>query len=226
MLVAGWYSMTLVRAIFACRWGFPSLYRGDSHLLSGPTGWLRGLGAEDMAAPASVRRLSLSRPPRELVLALVRRARDRIFRVPHAVDNELFAATASPYRIRRRAPRRAGGSASLLTPSCRCSWARWWRRSVRSMSCGPRHASAATSLCWWPAPARSRASAEAADLGVDLKQVGFMNQTELGQAYAIADCLVLPSDFPKPGGSSSTKRSRPVCRAWSATPSDAHPIGA
>src|SRR4029453_15073772 len=31
----------------------------------------------------------------------------------------------------------------------------------------------------------------AAELGVDLKLVGFMNQTELGEAYAIADCLVL-----------------------------------
>ena len=40
----------------------------------------------------------------------------------------------------------------------------------------------------------------AAELGVDLKLVGFLNQTELGEAYAIADCLVLPSDYPETWG--------------------------
>src|SRR5205823_815927 len=33
-----------------------------------------------------------------------------------------------------------------------------------------------------------------AQLGVDTKLVGFLNQTEVGRAYAAADCLVLPSD--------------------------------
>ena len=42
VLITGWYSMTLVRALFACRrLGVPTLYRGDSHLLSGPRGWKR-----------------------------------------------------------------------------------------------------------------------------------------------------------------------------------------
>jgi len=36
--------------------------------------------------------------------------------------------------------------------------------------------------------------AAAATGGVDLKAMGFVNQTGLGQVYAIADCLVLPSD--------------------------------
>ena len=43
VLVAGWYSVTLLRALLACRRkGIPTLYRGDSHLLSGPAGWMRG----------------------------------------------------------------------------------------------------------------------------------------------------------------------------------------
>ena len=32
---------------------------------------------------------------------------------------------------------------------------------------------------------------ETAKLGVDIRMVGFMNQSELGEAYAIADCLTL-----------------------------------
>ena len=39
-----------------------------------------------------------------------------------------------------------------------------------------------------------------AELGVDLKLIGFLNQTELGEAYALADCLVLPSDYPETWG--------------------------
>src|SRR5262249_39695769 len=40
----------------------------------------------------------------------------------------------------------------------------------------------------------------ARELSVDLKLVGFLNQTELGRAYAVADCLTLPSDFPETWG--------------------------
>src|SRR4030095_16470147 len=40
----------------------------------------------------------------------------------------------------------------------------------------------------------------AVELGVDLKLIGFRNQTELGEAYAIADCLVLPRDYPATWG--------------------------
>ena len=52
------------------------------------------------------------------------------------------------------------------------------------------------------APVRSRASCARSrpSFGVDLKLVGFLNQTELGEAYAIADCLVLPSDYPETWG--------------------------
>jgi hypothetical protein len=44
VLITGWYSLTLVRAMFACRrLRLPMLYRGDSHLQSGPRGWKRPL---------------------------------------------------------------------------------------------------------------------------------------------------------------------------------------
>ena len=45
-LITGWYSITLVRALHACRrLGVPALYRGDSHLLSGPHGLRRSVWA-------------------------------------------------------------------------------------------------------------------------------------------------------------------------------------
>src|SRR5215203_1430785 len=44
VMIAGWYSIGLVRALLTCRrHGIPTLYRGDSNLLSGPHGWRRAL---------------------------------------------------------------------------------------------------------------------------------------------------------------------------------------
>src|SRR6185295_2709104 len=44
VLIPGWHSATLVRALLTCRrLGIPTLYRGDSHLGSGPAGWKRPL---------------------------------------------------------------------------------------------------------------------------------------------------------------------------------------
>jgi hypothetical protein len=37
-------------------------------------------------------------------------------------------------------------------------------------------------------------------LGADVKLFGFMNQTELGEAYGLADCLVAPSALPETWG--------------------------
>ena len=42
VLISGWYSITLLRALWACRRrGIPVLYRGDTHLGSAPAGWRR-----------------------------------------------------------------------------------------------------------------------------------------------------------------------------------------
>jgi hypothetical protein len=44
VLIPGWHSLTLVRALLTCRrLRIPTLYRGDSHLESGPAGWTRPL---------------------------------------------------------------------------------------------------------------------------------------------------------------------------------------
>ena len=49
-------------------------------------------------------------------------------------------------------------------------------------------------------PLEDQIRAEAARLGVSLKMVGFLNQSQLGEPYALADCLTLPSDFPETWG--------------------------
>ena len=63
----------------------------------------------------------------------------RIFRVPHGIDNEMFAGIAAPFQQRRRREQRRGtGSASRRTRSSRSSSASWWNveASARSRACG------------------------------------------------------------------------------------------
>src|SRR5262249_33959539 len=49
-------------------------------------------------------------------------------------------------------------------------------------------------------PLESAIAEEARRLGIAVKLIGFLNQTELGRAYGIADCLTLPSDFAETWG--------------------------
>jgi glycosyltransferase involved in cell wall biosynthesis len=204
VLITGWYSVTLVRALFACRrLGVPTLYRGDSHLLSGPRGWRRPLWM--LKTRIVLRQFDGFLAPGARVKEFLRwyGVPDyRIFSVPHAVDNQMFAAAAAPYHhpdVRAAARRRWGiDSAAFVTlfvgklvPS---------KRPVNLVRAVARLAPGATLVVVGSGPLEGDARAEAERLGVDLKLVGFMNQSELGEPYGLADCLALPSDFSETWG--------------------------
>src|SRR5207248_1124238 len=99
VLIAGWYSITLVRALYASRrLGVPVLYRGDSHLLSGPRGWRRVLWIAKTWF--LLRKFSGFLSPGTRVDEYLRWfavPEYRVFKVPHGVDNEMFAAAAAPF---------------------------------------------------------------------------------------------------------------------------------
>ncbi|MFI5177923.1 MAG: glycosyltransferase [Vicinamibacterales bacterium] len=204
VLITGWYSITLVRALHACRrLGVPVLYRGDSHLLSAPRGWRHAIW--QVKTWFLLRQFSGFLSPGRRVDGYLRWfgvPEYRIFQVPHGVDNDLFARTAAPYLdpVRRAEARRAWGIAEdafvvlfvgKLVPSKRPL------NVVRAMAQLPR---GATLMIVGSGPLEDRLCVEAARVGVDLKLVGFLNQSELGRAYAVADCLTLPSDFPETWG--------------------------
>jgi glycosyltransferase involved in cell wall biosynthesis len=204
VMISGWYSITLVRALAACRRrGVPVLYRGDSHLLSGPRGWRR--------LPWIAKTWMLLRQfdgylsPGTRVNDYLRwfgAPADRVFQVPHGVDNEMFARSAAAYQHAdaRAAARRdwtidAAAFVPLfvgkLIPS---------KRPLNVVRAVARLGKGATLLVAGSGQLEPEVRAEAARLQVDLRLVGFLNQTELGKAYAIADCLTLPSDFPETWG--------------------------
>ena len=204
VMITGWYSVTLVRALVACRrLGIPTLNRGDSHLLSGPTNWTRVLWT--LKTRLLLRQFDGFLCPGRRVheyLQWYGVPDYRIFRVPHAVDNDMFAATAAPFQqpdARAAARTRLGIEPDAfvplfvgkLVPS---------KRPTNIVRAAARLGRGVSVVFAGSGALDAELRALAAELGVDLKLIGFLNQTELGEAYALADCLVLPSDYPETWG--------------------------
>jgi len=203
-MITGWYSVTLVRALIACRrLGVPTLNRGDSHLLSGPRGWKRLLWT--LKTRVFLRQFDGFLCPGQRVEEYLHwhGVPDyRIFRVPHAVDNDMFAATAAPFQqpeARAAARQRLGIESDAfvplfvgkLVPS---------KRPTNIVRAAARLGGRVSVMFVGSGALEAELRAIAAELRVDLKLIGFRNQTELGEAYALADCLVLPSDYPETWG--------------------------
>src|SRR6185436_4468914 len=113
VLITGWYSKTLVRALAACRrLGVPVLFRGDSHLQSGPTGWRRPLWIAKTWTLLRMFDGYLSPGTRvDEYLAWFGVPGHRVFRVPHGIDNDRFEQSAASYQapeVRAAARREAG----------------------------------------------------------------------------------------------------------------------
>ena len=197
VLVAGWHSVTQVRAIMVCRRRrVPLIFRGDAHLGLRPGGG-RGL-FWGLKTRTLLHRYSA-------YLAVGQRARaylrahgvpaSRIYASPHAVDNDFFAEAASPYLTEagRAEARRVHG---FETGDFVCLFA--GKLIARKRLDDAIRAVAA--LGPWGAllvagdgeeAASSRALAER--LGMRVSWAGFQNQRAMARAYAAADCLVLPS---------------------------------
>jgi glycosyltransferase involved in cell wall biosynthesis len=197
-LIPGWHSVTLVRAIWACRRaGIPTLYRGDTHLGHRPTGW-RG-------AVWGVR-------TRRLVhlfdghLSVGTRAREYLthfgvdpcglFDAPHAVDNQFFARTSSPHRASdaRTAARVSWGIEPQAFVVLFVGKLEPKKRPLDLIRAMAGLGSRASVLVVGTGELMTACRVEADRLGLCAAWAGFLNQSELGRAYAVADCLVLPSD--------------------------------
>jgi glycosyltransferase involved in cell wall biosynthesis len=199
VMITGWYSVTLIRALLACRrLGVPTLNRGDSHLLSGPKNWKRLLWT--LKTRLLLRQFDGFLSPGQRVHEYLRWygiPDYRAFRVPHAVDNDMFAATAAPFQqpdARAAARERLGIAPDAfvplfvgkLVPS---------KRPTDIVRAAARLGPGVSVVVVGSGALEGEVRTLAAERGVDLKHIGFLNQTELGEAYGLADCLVLPSDY-------------------------------
>ena len=100
VLITGWYSATLVRALLWCRrLGVPVLWRGDSYLESAPRNWKRPFWR--LKTHILLRQFDGFLSPGVRTTEYLRSfgvPDFRIYRVPHAVDNAMFAASAAIVR--------------------------------------------------------------------------------------------------------------------------------
>ena len=197
VMVAGWHSMTQMRAIATCRrHRIPLLYRGDTHLRLGPSGLRRTLWR--MKTWALLHRYAAH-------LAVGQRARQylrahgipatRIYASPHSVDNGFFADAAARHLTETGRPdaRQAYGFTPGDFVVLFVGKLTGRKRSPLAIEAVARLGPAAALLVVGHGDRADERRADATRLGVRATWTGFLNQRDLGRAYAAADCLVLPS---------------------------------
>jgi glycosyltransferase involved in cell wall biosynthesis len=193
-LVFGWHSIFQIRALLLCRrLGVPTLYRGDTNLLQRPAGFkgsLWDLKARTLLSQGFNGYLAVGSRSRDYLKAMRVRG-DRIFDSPHCIDNAYFARQAETARSSGDPKQRFGLEGKFVVL--------FVGKLDRHKRPGDLLSAIANLRGDWSAlfvgtgPLERELQDEARRLNVDAKFVGFLNQSELGAAYAAADVLVLPS---------------------------------
>ena len=196
ILLTGWRLKCFHQALWAAkRMRIPVLVRGDSHLDTPRAAWKRW--AKAVTYPVFLRRFDGA-----LIVGMRNRAywrhygypETRMFDSPHCVDNDWFAARATP-RARIELRERLGVSPETklvlfvgkLLP---------FKRPldlIEAAALARGNGEAVEVLVAGAGPLESELRARARALGVQVHFLGFCNQTEMPAAYAASDLLTLPS---------------------------------
>lgn len=197
-LVNGWYNKSLWQAIVACwRTGTPVMIRGDSQLLTPRRLALR-------AAKELVYRIFVPRFDAYLVVGERAREyylhygakRERMFFVPHFVDNVFFAEHAARLAPGRDALRARYG----LRPESRVFLfagkfipEKQPVDFVEAVAALAEREPNVEAAMVGDGVLRPEIEAAIERTGAPVKLLGFFNQSEMPEAYALGDALVLPS---------------------------------
>ncbi|MEM9028963.1 MAG: glycosyltransferase family 4 protein [Pseudomonadota bacterium] len=196
LLVHGWHLKSYVQGVVAAkRCGIPVLVRGDSQLETA-----RSIGKKVLKAalfPPGLRvfdaALYVGQRSRAYY-AHYRYPEDRLFFSPHCVDNAWFAARATPeVRKRARADLAISDTVQLLLFAGKLIE---WKRPtdlIKAVALCRAREQTAEILVAGDGELRSTLEGLAQQSNVPIHMLGFCNQTEMPEAYAAADCLVLPS---------------------------------
>ena len=197
VLVPGWYSITMTRAI---RWarvrGVPILYRGDTNDEMAPRGWRAPLWRLKTRLLLSCYSgyLSVGRRSRQYLMSHGA-SPTRIHASPASVDVDGFAAGAAPHLLpaARVAARQRLGAAPhdfVVLFAGKLEARKCPLDALRAVAAlGPDAVLAVAGS----GPLDQELRAQAATFGVRIAPLGFVNQSQMGEVYAAADCLVLPS---------------------------------
>lgn len=194
-ILTGWHSQMMLQALWAClRLRIPRLVRGESNAIL-PRQWLKRTG----------HRMLLKRFDAVLAIGKANRSfyemanvpAERIFDCPYFVDNERFSASAAQHR-----PNRAELRAKWQIPTDACCFlfagkliAKKRPLDLIAALAAARDQGASVHLLMvGTGELLNEAKALAARDEVPVTFAGFLNQSEIPEAYVAADCLVLPSD--------------------------------
>lgn len=196
VLVNGWVTKTCIQALFACRrLCIPCLVRGEANLLRPRARW-KHLG----------HRLLVRQYDAWLAIGSANRdfyrfhgcPEERIFWAPYAVDNARFAAAAAARVPRRAALRKEFGlpdDAVVFLFAGKLEAKKRPADLIEALTALPTDLRGrAAALFAGDGPLRAECERRARELGVTAVFKGFLNQSQMPDAYAAADALVLPSD--------------------------------
>ncbi|MFV9504997.1 MAG: glycosyltransferase family 4 protein, partial [Oscillochloridaceae bacterium umkhey_bin13] len=199
VIVQGWYVKSYWQAISACwRMGIPVLVRGDSHLSTPRTPAKRLTKALAYRAfiPRFAAYLYVGKRNRDYYLHYGANPKRLVF-APHAVDNQRFAHEAARLKSQRAALRAqwglpADGMVALFVGKLVARKAP--HDFILALALAGRHNQHICGLIVGEGPQRAELEAAALNSGVTIRFTGFLNQSQITQAYVAADLLVLPSD--------------------------------
>lgn len=195
VIVNGWVVKSCVQALVACRLrGIPCIVRGEANGLRPRASWKRAM-----------HRVLLAQYSR--FLAIGTRNRDyyldsgvdpsRIYDTPYCVDNERFSAAAAEQLVTvgREALCTRYGLDPAVPTFLFCGKLVEKKRPadvIEATRIAVRDGCRLQVLVVGDGPLLEGLRRNASNLPV--RFAGFMNQSEIASAYALADCLVLPSD--------------------------------
>jgi glycosyltransferase involved in cell wall biosynthesis len=197
VLVQGWYLKSFIQAIVAAKCqGVPLIVRGDSHLKTRRSALKRTV--KSVAYPAFFRLF-------DAVLHVGERSRaywiaygypaSRLFFAPHCVDTHWFAARATPQtRTKLRAQLGIAADAEVVLFAGKLVP---FKRPLDIIAATGRLKEQGRNICVLVAgagPLQNEMLTAARVAGLQIRMLGFCNQTAMPAVYAAADLLVLPSD--------------------------------
>lgn len=191
VMVPGWYSISLVAAAISARLsGLPVLYRGDSKLSLPWRGPIHKRIRTWAMLDLFTHYLSVGRKNHEF-LRNYSIPESKIFFSPHCVDNAFFEAAAENVdRVAEKAKWNVTQNFVILFAGKFDEQKRPWDviEAAGQMHPPP------TVIMAGSGEAEERCREAAKRSSAQVIFAGFRNQEEIAQLYAIADCLVLPSE--------------------------------
>lgn len=196
VIVTGWHALPLLQALWACMvLRIPRIVRGESNALRHRPGWIRLIHRTLVSRYDAC--LAIGKANREFYLGNgVEPA--RLFPCRYFVDNQRLRVrfdSVKPDRMALRAKWRIPDSAFCLLYVGKLQSKKRILDLLQALQIAKQRRNDLHLLIVGTGELDQEARALVTKAALPVSFAGFLNQTELPQAYAVGDCLVLPSDY-------------------------------